>query len=267
LAAATVVGLMFAGTVGVPVAHAQRVAIPSEVRTAASAKPHAATIQAFVAAQVKALADDKNPTAQQRAREALVREASPSGVNPSASFLDIYATSLNGALLPLAKSPSPRVRLNAAIVTQRVASRAGNTRLTEAATAFAQDESVGVAMWGVRASQALLPLLATAGTSTKLTAAVADAVRRHGGFGDLAEEAYKALTLNNNTKLITPKSVPVLLNDVLRLVEFRGGQYVKQTPPRPDVDVRGINFLTSSAVWGTPEATKVQGGSCSGSTT
>lgn len=260
LARVALAALVFCGAVGAPAAHAQRIiGIPADVRSAASAKPHAATIQKFVAEQVKALADDKNVNAQQRARDALVREASAGGVTPSASFLDIYTTALNKELLPLAKSPSPRVRLNAAIVVQRVASRAGNARLAEAATAFAEDQSVGVSMWAVRAALPLLTQLAVAGNQTKLTGAVAGAVQRHPAFGDLADEAYKALTLNNNTKLITPKAVPVLLPDVMRLVESRGGQYVKQTPPKPDIDVRGINFLVSQAVLDTPEGTKALG--------
>ena len=48
------------------------------------------------------------------------------------SFLDAYAATLNDQLLPLAKSPSPRVRLLAAITLSRVATNAKNGRLADA---------------------------------------------------------------------------------------------------------------------------------------
>src|SRR5262245_29497054 len=87
---------------------AQTRALPADLKTAADVKPRVAQIQTFITAQVTALANEKSPTDQQRARDALANECSNRSGPPSASFIDAYTGALSSAIQPLAKSPSIR---------------------------------------------------------------------------------------------------------------------------------------------------------------
>src|SRR5688572_25839309 len=153
---------------------AQRLAsLNPAIKTAVDAKPHADEIKAFVKGQVDALKNDKAPEQQQRAREALGKEAGAAGVTPSPSYLDLYATTVNDQLLPLASEKiSVRTRLNAAIALQKVAKGTSSAKLAPVATKFAQDPCVGVALWAIKASDSIVQALATAGKPDKLTGAI-----------------------------------------------------------------------------------------------
>src|SRR5688572_25720939 len=95
-----------------------------------------------------------NTGLQTRARNALVNEAMVNGLpQATAAYLDFYAQALNQALLPLAQHPSPRVRLNAAIVAAEVARIANNIHLAPVAAAFLNDKSDGIVLWGMKAAR------------------------------------------------------------------------------------------------------------------
>src|SRR5205085_2577218 len=135
-------------------------------------------MQSFISAQVAALAG--TGASQSAARDALIAEASDGAQPASPAYLDTYAELLNPAVGKLASNPQMRVRLNAAIVTARVAERADNSRLADAAVAFINDKSEPVALWGLKAARALIPavlrdpLLAP---NNKLVPAAADVVK------------------------------------------------------------------------------------------
>src|SRR5688500_16716603 len=120
-------------------ASAQRLpGLKPEQKTAADARPHAADIKAFVAAQVTAMANDKDVSGQQRARDALVKESGPGGSQPSPSYLDVYATAVNEQLMKLPAEASVRTKLNAAVALQRIARNTASAKLAPAATRLVQ---------------------------------------------------------------------------------------------------------------------------------
>jgi hypothetical protein len=255
IAAAVVVALAVAACSST--ALAQR-ALPADLKGAADVRPRIAEIQKFVATQVAALSNDKDPKAQEKARNALASETSGGGP----AFLDAYAATVNEQLLPLAKSPSLRTRLLASITLCRVANavsaspKAGTTsaagQLADAAAAFAQDDSVGISLWGIRSAQPIVLALAQAGQPTKLTAAVVKGVEKHPTSGDLVDDAYRALALNYKTDNFNNTSIKVILKDLLAMYSFRVSQYLTTTPPKPELDLRGTNFLTLARVWESP---------------
>jgi hypothetical protein len=243
---------------------AQR-ALPADLKGAADVKPRIAEIQKFVATQVAALSNGATPQAQEKARNALANETSGGGP----AFLEAYAATVNEQLLPLAKSPSLRVRLLASVTLCRVANavsaspKAGAAstaagKLADAAAAFAQDDSVGISLWGIRSAQPIVLALAQGGQQTKLTAAVVTGVKKHPTSGDLVDDAYRALALNYKTENFTNIAIPVILKDLLAMYQFRVSQYLTTTPPKPELDLRGTNFLTLARVWASPAWQQLQ---------
>src|SRR5690606_31201995 len=92
------------------------------------------------------------------AREALVRAARPAGITvPGPAYLDAYARALNDALVKLPDDASVRANLNAAIATARVAEAADNYNLADAVIAFMGNDSMPVALWGIKAAEYILP--------------------------------------------------------------------------------------------------------------
>jgi hypothetical protein len=234
--------------------------LPNDLKNAGNPAARQGEIEKFISTQVTRLQKGKESD-RQEARDAIVKESTMIGGQPNAAFLDVYATVLNKQLVPLAKSGDAHVRLNAAIALQKVARNANNAALADAATALANDSGTGVALWATKGAQAILPPLATTGTNTKLTAAVVAAVKKHPDSAEVAEEAYKALTMEfpRDLKRLNAQAVPVLLPDALRLFEFRVGLYFTRTPPAPELEKNGATFLTFGAVWNHPAAAKHHG--------
>ena len=233
--------------------------LPSDLKTAADATPRQAEIEKFISAQVAKLQKGKESD-RQAARALLARESGGAGVAPSESYLRVYATVLNKQLEPLAKHPDAHVRLNSAIALQRAAAKANNAALAPAAARFTRDARPGVALWGAKAAQFILPAVAAAGKRSDLTAALVEAVRKNPDSAELTEEAYRALTLDvrTNPKRLNAQAVPVLLPDALKLFELRVSQYAKSRPPAPDLDQTGAIFLTIGPVWDHPAAAKLR---------
>jgi hypothetical protein len=226
-------------------AQSRSTGLTAAMKTAADAKPFANDISAFLKTQVAALADEKNPAAQQRARDLIVRESSSVGATPTPSFLEIYAGALNDQLMSLTAPTVPvRVRLNAAITLARTAKNTNNGKLAPAATKFVQDPCVAVSLWGVKAAQFILPAAAVNGKRDPLAGAIVDTAKKQAQNGDLIEEVYKALTLD--PKLVNEQTAAALAPDLLRLFQLRVESYATTTPPRVDLERRGINALTFS---------------------
>ena len=255
--AAAVVGF----AVGMPAALAQSsrtATVKTETKTAAALGPaQQAEVTGFVSGQVKNLTA-ADVTAQQRARDALARESASAG-GASPAYQTAYATALNSQLLPLAKSPNVRTRLNAAIALQKVARNAGAAAaaLEPATVEFVKDNSEAVALWGIKASQHVLAAIAAGKSPTKTTlpAEIVKAAQKFGTAGDLTEDAYRALRLDGR---ITNAGVPIVTGDLLKLFEWRVGRYAKQTPPRPILELSPVLFLTRGQVWDSPTGKPLQ---------
>jgi hypothetical protein len=234
-----------------PCALAQR-ALPADLKNAADVTARVGEIKTFVAAQVANLKNDKDVKAQELARNALIREASATA---SQAFLEAYAAALNQEIQPLAKSPLPRTRLQAAVTLARVANVAKSGQLADAISPFVTDESIAVSIWGMRAAGPTLAPLAKAGKQSKLPAAIVESVKLHPTSGDLIDEAYRALSLGNQ---VNPASAAVVGAEMLRLFQFRVDLYVKTTPPRPEADRSAVNFLSLESLWTSPTGKQLQ---------
>lgn len=228
-----------------------RVASPTTaMKTAADARPYANDINAFLKAQIAALADEKNPPAQQRARDLIVREGSSAGATPTASYLEVYAGALNDQLTALTAPTVPvRVRLNAAITLARTAKYTNNGKLAPVAAKFVQDPCIAVSLWGVKAAQFILPSMASQGKRDPLASAIVDAAKKQAANGDLVEEVYNAFMIDQ--RQINEQTAAALLPDLLRLFTQRTEAYASTTPSRPELERRGINALTMRNLWDT----------------
>ena len=216
---------------------------------------HKAGIQGFMSTAVVNLASDQNPLQQARARNALINETLINGQpSASATYLDVYAQTLNQQLLPLTKHPSARVRLNAAIVTANVAVIANNIHLAPTALAFLSDQSDAIVLWGMKAARAIIPAeLAFPGQfNAALTNAIVPTVVKHSHgqvAGAIALEAYAALSIDVWGRNPPPAQINPMIPHMLTLLHERLKLYIKGVPPSPRAEQTGTNFLTNPKVW------------------
>ena len=226
-----------------------------QLSDAAKRAPNAdtAAITRHIDAAVKSLTTD-DPDKQARGREdlatGLVIAADPNA-QPSPVFIDAYTTALAKALTPLANHEDMRVRLNAAIVAARVAERAGNDRLAEVAVRFMNDKNPAVALWGVKAARAMLPMALTkGGDNNPLVKGLIQIVERV-MTGAAVTEVYDAVSLNVITAKPPPGpavikgAVPVML----RVFRLRVDGYGVVPPPDAALDNVASEFLSFGPVW------------------
>lgn len=189
-----------------------------------------------------------NARAQQLSREALERAVS----HPTAtsSFHNVYATAANQALSPLADNDNMRVRLNAAIASAQVASRAANAGQADVTLKFMNDNAEPVALWGVKGAQYILPYT-IANKQDKVAPAVMAAADIHPNSGPIIEEAYNALGLGfpNLPASATPAVLQASASRVMEMLDSRLPQYQLGLPAAPAADVRAISFLFFVRVW------------------
>lgn len=234
--------------------------VPANVKSINSTpalQPHVPAIDAFIKGAVAHLANDQDPTQQTRARNALINEAMINGLpNASATYLDVYAQLLNQALLPLAKHPSPRVRLNAAIVAARIAEIGKNVQLAPTVLAFLNDESDAVVLWAMKGARWIIPaqLRFAGGFNAQLAKAIVPTVAKHTKgqvAGAIALDAYRALTIDiwapNNPP--SAQEITTMAPFVLDLLKQRLNLYVKGVPPAAHSEVYATGFLTSPRTW------------------
>lgn len=222
--------------------------LPPNVRQAISTPSVIPTIQQFVKDQV-ALLGGEDLAAQGQARDDLSRQAvtPPGGPAPTAQFLDAYAKELNDALLPLSKNAQPRVRLNAAIVAERVSRHAKNGRLQPLVVALLADENDATRMWALKAARNILPYSSDA---QSMVAAV-QAIGKEATSGSVVQTVYDALTIDQGTMsasawaAVLAKSIPALQEAMrARLDRYRDG-----IPEDPSAELTPMVYLSGQTVW------------------
>jgi hypothetical protein len=229
--------------------------LPPNVRQAISIQPVIPTIQQYIEKNIASLTGDDS-VAQSKAREDLASEVmTPPGQNPpTAQFLKAYATELNRLLLPLAKHDDPRVRLNAAIVAERVAKQADNDALLPTVAALLNDSNDGTRMWALKAAKFLLPAAVSApGNPGQGLVASIVKVGSESESGAVVQTVYEALATDKG-KLADAAWAKVLasvfpaLHEILRV---RIGRYAEGVPDEPLADSKATTFLTERSVWPT----------------
>ena len=223
--------------------------LTNAIKQAPDIAPHRQTIQSYIDTHVKTLAgedDEKRGTARERLIEGV---SSDSPLSPV--YLDFYAGALNKALLPLAKHENMHVRLNAAVAAAKVAQKAENARLVEAAIAFMNDKSGAVALWGVKAARYMLPGIVQQGEKNQLTPAMFQAVQRS-ITSPIVVEVYDALAMNvfDPAQKPNPAALKVTIPEMVRVLRHRVGMYrFPPGPPEPSVDNVAAEFLLYTPVW------------------
>ena len=236
--------------------------IPNNVKTATDVTANRPLIEQFINDNVKKLSGDE-PGPQGDARDALVGAATLAGSSavasggagqpqPSPAYLDAYTQALDRALVPLANNPDMRVRLNAAIVTAKVADKANNARLANAAVKFMNDKQPAVALWGVKAARAMMPSVVAAPGQNPITPALAQTVQRH-ALANIIIEVYEALTLNlfnlPSGQRPPPNAIKAAIPEMLKVFRMRVDGYAGGLPPDPSVDNIPAEWLAFQPVW------------------
>ena len=231
-------------------ATAASLSIPRAARSAESAAalaPHNAAINAFISAKVKALLGD-DAAARTEARDAIIAEAPANGATPI--YMRTYAMALDSALQPALANANPVAKLNLAITVARVAERAGNTQLAGITRQLLKDPSDAIVLWGMKAAQAIVPVLAVTplDANLPLIGEVVASAKAH-NTSWIVDEAYLALNLSKAGSSVTPPMVTAVLPHVQDLLAHRVGQYADGIPPLPGADNRATAFLVQSSVW------------------
>ncbi len=230
--------------------------IPPSVRSATSlTSAQQQMISDAVAVEVKAL-QSQDPVVQQRAREALVDGVRDQGqLTNSFVYKRHYASALNQELSALPDNADLRTRLNAAIVTARVAELVQSSQLSRAARKFMSDEALPVALWGMKAARWILPYEAANAlfsANNELLRAIPAAVKAHQESGALVEEAYETLYLQLNVPDI-PKppaeSLRIVVPVVQQIIDDRIELKEEGVVESPAAEKRGFDFLAHPDVY------------------
>ncbi len=227
-----------------------------EAQTVAEIGQFKTTIEQFIAAKVQDLTSTDAKT-RSGARDILIQEARN---GDSTIYLKTYADFLAADVTPvLTNNVSAADKLMAAIVVARIAERSGNSSLAGAARQMLKDPSEAIVLWGVKAAQPIIPVLAASPLDPNfvLIAEVATVAQKHSN-PFVIDDAYQALTLTrrgSNAQAPTPQMVTAVLPHVQSLLANRLAQYGKSVPPAPGSDNRATNFYVSTEVWkGVPAA-------------
>lgn len=230
--------------------------VPREIHIKQTITPaDIAVINQAIAKDIAALVSDKSEDVK-KARASLIANVTADGAGqPSVAYLDAYAASLNAAVLPLANDAKMHVRLNAAIVTEEVAERAGNGRLSEATKRFLNDKADPVALWGMKAARAILPPVfknpaALTNQANGILPMIVPAVKNHPAMGSMVDQAYHALTLDVEPgQNIDANVVKMLVPELFNLMKVRLEAYGAALPAEPQAENRAASFLANGKVW------------------
>jgi hypothetical protein len=222
--------------------------LPDPVRGATSAAGVMPQIQAYIEDKTKALSGDDAP-AQSAARDDLINPVLPGAPGvPSTAFLAAYSGAITGPLTTLAGSKDPRVRLNAAVITARVAEHSPNTALQPLILKLLNDDSEATRLWALKAAKAILPAVVTTGGPTLKQ--IVDAVVKIGKettSGPVVQSVYDALAIEDKTAGAKVLAVAVpALHDVLAA---RIARYQTETPDEPLSEGVATIYLTTAKVW------------------
>ncbi len=230
--------------------------IPPSVRSSTSlTSAQQQSIADAIAVDMQALQSD-NPADQQKARDSLSDAVRDQGqLVASAVFKRIYATALNDAMTSLPAKADIRTRLNAAIITARVAQLAQNAQLSRATQKFLGDQTMPVALWGMKASRWILPYEAATplfDANNDLLKAISAAAEKF-PVGPVMEEAYEALSLQLANPDVTVKpaqgAIQIVVPVVQGLIDDRAQMAAKGEIDQPLAETRGSNFLANPEVW------------------
>lgn len=207
-----------------------------------------AVLKTFIDSQVAKLSSAK-AAEQEDARDALIKEVDGSS---TPAYQDAYAMTLATAAAKLPDSPDYRTRLNAAVAVGRVAERSQNLRLKALALRFAHDKSSAVALWGVKAVRAMLPLQLRSQIQaddpflTRLVPAISDNLS-----GPVVQVAYEAYRLNIlvDRRSLSDDMLRAVIPPMQELFGTRLALYAADGPDEPQVDTLASNFLVNGAVW------------------
>jgi hypothetical protein len=231
--------------------------LPKEVRQTNSAPAAIGPIQEFVRTHVAGLTS-ANPAEQAAARDALLDEAAPSA-NANALFLDLYSSELVKQLAPVLKSSDHRAKLNAGIVTTRVAEAQNRVdqaspRLIDVCVQLLADENDAVVIWGLKASRAVMPV-ALKTKDTRLAQAIVDAAVRN-PHGAVAEDAYEALKIDTGTapQPTFKPNIATVVPLIHKILQSRLEAYKTGIPSDPSSDARAAAFLGDSKVFSVQNA-------------
>lgn len=231
-------------------AFAQTAISPSVKSASTISQTDLSAIKQFVQAQTARLTST-DPVQQAAGREAL-SNATIGEPPASAAFNDAYSQAVNDAMLPLADDASVRVRLNAAIVVSRVASRTATVRLKPAALKFIADKADPVVLWAVKAHGSLIPaqLRMQPKADDPLLKGLAPALKGHLS-SPIILEAYEALRLNivQDRKNVTPEMIKAVVPTMQELLALRISEYQNGVPSNPIADTIATTFLVDGDVW------------------
>ena len=176
------------------------------------------------------------------ARDALVDEAKRPASPPT------YLKDLNAALIPLARGRNFPAAITAGVVAEEVAGQKPSPALEGVAQALMANGSDAIALAGVKVARALVPTTITL-AKDPLADSVVSCVKAHPESGEIAEEAYAALTLQAGRKngAPPPAATTAALPVVLNLLEARIASYGEQAPPKPGADGAVAVFLAIDA--------------------
>jgi hypothetical protein len=207
----------------------------------AATNAQAAGTAAWVHQQVVKLTS-QDVMVRKAARDALVREAARAGAAAT------YLKDLDDALVPLAKSHTVRERITAGVVAEQVASETPSAALEGVTQALMASDSDATALLGTKVARALLPATVTLPRDA-LSAAVVSCVKAHPDSGEIAGEAYAALTLRGMRKDGAPPAgvIAAAVPAVLDMLELRISQYGERTAPKPAADGSVTMFLAIDA--------------------
>lgn len=169
-------------------------------------------------------------TAQQSARMQLIH------IGEMTSMPADYPESLNAAMLRVLTTGTPRAKLNAAVVLERVAGKTASPALVPATGALLSDRSEAIALWGIKTAR---PLIAAGGApAATLAPKVVNAFRAHPDSGPIAEESYAALLPDGPLQ-------PAVVQALLTVLEARVAAYGNGAiPPSPGAEERVPAYLS-----------------------
>jgi hypothetical protein len=147
-----------------------------------------------------------------------------------------YPESLNAAMLRVLTTGTPRAKLNAAVVLERVAGKTASPALVPATSALLSDRSEAIALWGIKTAR---PLIAAGGAPAgTLAPKVVSAFWAHPASGPIAEESYAALLPDGPLQ-------PAVVQALLTVLEARVAAYGNGAiPPSPGAEQRVPAYLS-----------------------
>lgn len=261
---AVVIHVLLAGPLMIlmPAGSARAANLPTNVRQAIATGPVMQQIEAYVRERLTAMAGE-DVAAQSKARDDLISEVMSVPVAPTQQFLDAYARVLNNSMETATKSQDPRVRLNAAIVTARVAenSNAASLRLLPTTLALLGDSSDATLLWAAKAAKAILPSALQGGggggngaaanaPATPLIAALVK-IGKTSRAGTVVQSVYDALCLDSAklTGAAWDAGLTATIPGIHQIMAARVQQYNQGIPDEPMAEQVPAIHLTSSQVW------------------